>query len=103
MPRGAIYSGASSAASFAYNNPVQTVTIAAVVVGTLFQPENAPALPEEIGAIAETTTAARLVLSRCGDASVVDPFATGILTSERRPRAMFSSPRRVASGVSEPR
>jgi hypothetical protein len=43
------------------------------------------------------------VLSRCGDASVVDPFATGILTSERRPRAMFSSPRRVASGVSEPR
>jgi adenylate cyclase len=43
------------------------------------------------------------VLSRCGDASVVDPFATGILTSERRPRVMFSSPRRVASGVSEPR
>jgi hypothetical protein len=51
----------------------------------------------------ERRSAPAMVLSRCGDASVVDPFATGILTSERRPRAMFSSPRRVASGVSEPR
>jgi hypothetical protein len=43
------------------------------------------------------------VLSRCRGASVVDPFAAGILTSERRPRTMLSSMRRVASGVSEPR
>jgi hypothetical protein len=30
------------------------------------------------------TSELRRVLSRCGDASVVDPFATGILTSDRR-------------------
>jgi len=46
-----------SAASYAYNNPLQTAGIAVAVVATVFQPENAVALPEELAAIEGTAAA----------------------------------------------
>jgi hemolysin activation/secretion protein len=98
-----------------FNSPLRVLGAGIVVPlgleGWTLNPEYTNSRSEPIvgvGGLANIGTFQRFalrtsVLSRCGDASVVDPFATGILTSERRPRAMFSSPRRVASGVSEPR
>ncbi|MGA9866446.1 MAG: RHS repeat-associated core domain-containing protein [Acetobacteraceae bacterium] len=44
--------------SFAYNHPIQATLITAVAIGTIAQPENAPALPEEIAGIEGAATAA---------------------------------------------
>jgi hypothetical protein len=51
----------TSAANYAYNNPLQALGIAAVVAATVFQPENAAALPEEIEAIEGTVSLFRAV------------------------------------------
>jgi RHS repeat-associated protein len=51
---GAAWNLTASGASFAYNNPFQTLGIAVVVGSTFFAPENLPALPEETALIEGT-------------------------------------------------
>ena len=67
-----IGSAATSAATYAYQNPLQTLGIVAAVGATIFAPENAAALPEEIAGI-EGTAAAEGILES-GAASSLQGF-----------------------------